>query len=187
MLISRLCSWCDSMNVVGGPRQCPTCGHDALLPRLGCTCFRCLRARHRAASADTPVSLADAIAGAIAAIGPRGGQDETPADGPATTEGEATMSKKNKNTPEPAPVTREVVRTTVSPKLAEIVRAMDDALLDEFGPYAAFAYVLMGGDGLIAASDSVHGFVPPVVSTRTGIKPDGDNDIGGRKEARDAE
>ena len=91
------------------------------------------------------------------------------------------MPKKNKNTPDPALVTREVVRTAVSPKLAGIVRALDDALLDEFGPYAAFAYVLMGGDGLIAASNARDGFVPPVVAAGTGPAGDTSSD---RKDGR---
>ena len=183
MLTSRSCSWCHRINFAT-TRFCESCGHSANLPRLDCQCPRCLRARHRAAAAETPVALADVIAGAIAAIGPRGGEGPTPADGPAITEGVPDVTKKNKHTP--APVTREVVRTPASAKLAGIVRELDAALMEEFGP-VWFAYSIMGGDGLVAASNASDGFVPPVVSTRTGIKPDGDNDNGGRKEAADGE
>ena len=185
MMISRSCSHCHEINPAT-ERYCRSCGHEAHVCRLDCQCPRCLRARHRASAAELPVPLADAIAGAIAAIGPRAGEGPNPADGPAPTEGEPTMPKKNKNTPDPAPVTREVVRTPVSAKLAGIVRELDAALMEEFGP-VWFAYSIMGGDGLVAASNASDGFVPPVVSTRTGIKPDGDNDNGGRKEATDDE
>ena len=81
------------------------------------------------------------------------------------------MTKKNKHTPAPAPVTREVVRTPASAKLAGIVRELDAALMEEFGP-VWFAYSIMGGDGLVAASNASDGFVPPVVAAGTGAGGD---------------
>lgn len=67
------------------------------------------------------------------------------------------------NAPDTAPVTREVTRTPVSAKLADIIRALDDTLMAEHGAFA-FAYAILVGDGLAAASNARDGFVPPVIA-----------------------
>src|SRR5206468_12499093 len=74
-----------------------------------------------------------------------------------------TTNSDNRDTPDTAPVTREVARTPVSAKLAGIIRELDEALMAEFGAFA-FAYAIMAGDGLAAASNARDGFVPPTVA-----------------------
>ncbi len=74
------------------------------------------------------------------------------------------MNANNENGPDPAPVTREVIRTPVSAKLADIIRQLDDTLMAEHGPFV-FAYAIMVGDGLAGASNSRDGFVPPIVAS----------------------
>lgn len=72
-----------------------------------------------------------------------------------------TANSDGHNTPDTSPVTREVARTPVSAKLAGIIRELDEALMAEFGAFA-FAYAIMAGDGLAAASNARDGFVPPI-------------------------
>ena len=72
------------------------------------------------------------------------------------------MNADNKNGSDTAPVTREVTRTPVSAKLADIMRQLDDTLMAEHGAFA-FAYAILVGDGLAGASNARDGFVPPWV------------------------
>jgi hypothetical protein len=159
-------------------RYCRSCGHEAHVARLDCLCPRCATARRRAAAADAPTPLGGVIAEALAAL--RGGNTPIPSE-------EVTMSRKRKTatTPDPTPVPRDVPRTPVSAKLAEIIRAMDNALLELYGPYAAFAYHVWIGDGLAAASNATFGFVPPIVKPEEShTEPNGDGGFGNR-EGRD--
>lgn len=64
--------------------------------------------------------------------------------------------------PDPAPVTREWKRTPVSAELSALVHALDEALQATFG--FDLCYVLLARDGIIAASSSVHGYMPPIVA-----------------------
>jgi hypothetical protein len=167
MLISRSCSFCHSMNPAS-ERYCRSCGHETHVARLDCQCPRCATTRRRAAAtADAPVPLGGAIAEALAAL--RRGDTPTPPE-------EDAMARTRKNPPAPGPAPADgTPRTAVSPKLAAAIRKMDGLLMDEFGPYAAFAYAVMGGDGLIAASNSTHGVVPPIVAEGgPGATGDGD-------------
>ena len=170
MLISRSCSFCQEMNPAS-ERYCHSCRHEAHVARLDCQCRRCLRARHRAATAETPVTLADVIASAIAAIGPRGGQRESPAEGASNPEGVPDMTTTRKNVPDPAPVTREVSRTPASPALAAAIREMDAELVAAHG--CDFAYAVLAGGLLVASSNAVHGYVPPVVIDAAAGQPSG--------------
>ena len=165
MLTSRSCSWCGHM-VPSTARSCSVCGHDSG-PRMLCRCPRCNRTRRLVASdtgTDTPVPLADLIARAIAALRSQPPTTDHLADLSPHLERRIAMTANNDNpnAPDTAPVTREVARTPVSAKLAEIIRALDESLMAEFGPFA-FAYAILAGDGLAAASNARDGFVPPIV------------------------
>jgi hypothetical protein len=111
-----------------------------------------------------PAPLADVIARALAAL-----RSHPPATDLADLSPHPerriamTANGDNRDTPDTAPVTREVARTPVSAKLAGIIRELDDALMAEFGPFA-FAYAILAGDGLVAASNARDGFVPPTVA-----------------------
>ena len=87
------------------------------------------------------------------------------------------MARKRKTAaaPDVESVPRDAPRTVVPAKLAGIIRALDDCLMETYGPYAAFAYHIWVGDGLAAASNATFGYVPPVTA------PDGDakSDDGG--------
>ncbi len=158
MIVSRSCSWCHHMNPAS-EQFCCSCCHEAQVARLDCRCGRCFDARHRVATATPPVPLGGVIAEAIAAL--RRGESQ-----PSPQPEEVTVTRKRKaaTTPDSAPAAVGTPRTAVSAKLAAAIRTMDDLLLDEFGPYAAFAYAVMGGDGLIAASNAKHGVVAPIVA-----------------------
>lgn len=78
------------------------------------------------------------------------------------------MSAHNENGPDPAPITRDVKRTPVSANLAEKLRAADEALMAEFG--FDLSYIVMARDGIVAASNSRDGYLPPLVASAT---PDG--------------
>ena len=54
------------------------------------------------------------------------------------------MSADNENGPATAPVTREVTRTPVSAKLADLIRHLDDTLVAEHGLFT-FAYAILVG------------------------------------------
>lgn len=170
MIISRSCSWCDQMNFAT-TRFCENCGHSASLPRLCCECPRCATARRRAANTAPPVPLPAILASALAALRARAEAPDRPEDRPATAERRNAMNADNKNGSDTAPVTREVTRTPVSAKLADIIRQLDDTLMAEHGAFA-FAYAIMVGDGLAAASNARDGFVPPIVAP---APPEGGN------------
>ncbi len=76
----------------------------------------------------------------------------------------------DESVPDPAPVTRDVKRTPVSVDLAEKLRAADEALMAEFG--FDLSYVVLARDGIVAASNSRDGYLPPLVVPAT---PDGGN------------
>jgi len=158
VIVSRSCSWCHQMNPAS-ERFCRSCCHEAQVARLDCRCGRCLAARHRVATATPPVPLGGVIAETIAAL--RRGESQ-----PSPRQEEVTVTRKHNaaTAPDSAPAAVGTTRTPVSAKLAAAIRTMDDLLMDEFGPYAAFAYAVMGGDGLIAASNAKHGVVAPVVA-----------------------
>jgi hypothetical protein len=111
------------------------------------------------------VPLADVIARAIAALRSLPDASDRLAALSPLTERRIAMTTKNDNAnaPDTDRVTREVVRTPVSPKLAEIIRALDDTLMAEFGSFA-FAYAIMAGDGMAAASNARDGYLPPIVA-----------------------
>jgi hypothetical protein len=165
MMISRSCSWCHCMNPAT-ERYCRSCSHEAHVARLDCRCPRCATARRRATGADTPVPLADLIARAITALRP--GADETnntQADGAASPEGRPTVTKHKStvNPPDTNPTPVEWKRIPVSPELADAIWRMDDLLQNEF--QLDIAYCLMARDGVVAASDAVHSYMPPIVAT----------------------
>ena len=179
MLISQSCSWCGNM-VPSTARSCAVCGHDSG-PRMLCQCPPCARARRRAMAASAPVPLDSVIAEALAAL--RRG-DARPL--PQPEEDDMTRKRKTVTAPDPAPVPRDAPRTAVPAKLADIIRALDDCLLETYGPHAAFAYHLWVGDGLAAASNSTFGYVPPIVKPAGG-RPEPNSDGGsGTGEGGDA-
>lgn len=167
MLTSRLCSWCDSMNIVGGPTWCRTCGHDAFRPRMACGCPRCERARRRAAASDAPAPLAPAITEALNRLRQEVTQEDGAADGILNPEGDEAMSRKPKKVT--APVTSEVERTPVSTDLAAKIRAVDAALEAEFG--LDFAFAILARGKLVSASNARDGVVPPLVGPEPGDAP----------------
>jgi hypothetical protein len=61
------------------------------------------------------------------------------------------------------PDTREWNRTPVAAELAALIRSLDDALQAAFS--FDLCYVVMARDGIIAASSSVHGYLPPIVAS----------------------
>ena len=80
------------------------------------------------------------------------------------------MNADTENGSDPTPVTRDVKRTPVSTDLAEKLRAADEALMAEFG--FDLSYVVMARDGIVVASNSRDGYLPPLVAPAT---PDGGN------------
>ena len=169
MLISRSCSFCHSMTPAT-ERYCRSCGHEAHVARLDCQCLRCATARRRATGTDTPVPLADVIARAIADL-----RLHSPATDHLTSlspclERRIAMTADNNdnvnaNSPDTTPVTREVKRTPVSAELAEKLRAVDEALMAEFG--FDVVYIVMARDGIVVASNSRDGYLPPLVAPAT--------------------
>ncbi len=169
MLISRSCSWCDQMNFAT-TRFCEKCGHSASLPRFCCDCPRCATARRRAASTAPLVPLPAILAAALAALRARASAPDRPVDGPSNVEGRNAMSAKHENSPDPAPVTREVSQTPASPARAAAIRQMDAELVAAHGH--DFAYAVLAAGSLVAASSAVHGYVPPVVTDTAAGPPD---------------
>ena len=169
MFTSRSCSWCHSMNPTA-ERYCRSCGHEAHVARLDCGCPRCTFARRLAAAAASPVPLAGAIEEALAVLRRVAPQDSP--DGPAPTKPErgTTVTAKNDSGRGEPLTAQETTRTPVSARLADLIRALDEALLEEFGP-VWFAYVILGRDGLVAASDARHGFVPPLIAPAAPPEP----------------
>lgn len=163
MLTSVMCSWCHTMNLVGGLPQCRSCGHDAFQPRMSCGCPRCESARRRAASPDAPAPLAPAVTEALTRLRRGADEDASFADGPAKPEGDPAMSNEPKKVI--APVTREIKRTPVSAELAAKIHDLDAALTAEFG--LDVAWVLLARDSVIASSNAKHGVLAPVVRTET--------------------
>lgn len=159
MLTSAMCSWCDTMNLVGGLPQCRQCGHDAFRARVECCCPRCESSRRRASSPDAPAPFAPAITEALTRLRRGANQDDRPVEGTANPEGEAAVSKEPKKVT--APDTREIKRTPVSPDLAAKICDLDAALTAEFG--LDVAWVLLARDGVIASSNASHGVLSPVV------------------------
>jgi len=158
---------------VASERYCRSCGHEAHVARLDCRCPRCNRARRLATGTDAPVPLADVIARAMAALRSRPFATDDLTSLPPCLERRIAMTADdnvNVNSPDTAPVTREVKRTPVSAELAEKLRAADEALMAEFG--FDMGYIVMARDGIVIASNSRDGYLPPLVAPAT---PDGGN------------
>jgi hypothetical protein len=144
-------------------RYCHSCGHEAHVARLDCQCPRCSTARRRAAAADSPTPLGGAIVEALAAL--RRGSTSNHSE-----ESAMTRKRNTENVPDPTLVTREVKRTPVTADLAEKIRAFDEAMLATFG--FDVCYVVMARDGIVAASNSRDGYLPPIVAPAA---PEGGN------------
>ncbi|MBA4188922.1 MAG: hypothetical protein C0467_13070 [Planctomycetaceae bacterium] len=84
---------------------------------------------------------------------------------------EALAELRQKTTPESEPtgescVMPEVIRTAVSPKLAEMIRAVDAAMIEEFG-LGGFAFAMTANYGIVAVHNAHDGFVVPIVPWAT--------------------
>jgi hypothetical protein len=164
MLISRSCSHCHTMNVAS-ERYCRSCGHEAHVARLDCQCTRCNRLRRAVTGTDTPMPIADLIARTIAALRSHPSATDHLVDLFPDPERKANMTadRNNRDVPDRVPVTRDVKRTPVPANIAEMVRALDDALQTVFG--FDLCYVVLARGGIVAASNARDGYLPPLVTT----------------------
>jgi hypothetical protein len=104
------------------------------------------------------VPLAGAVEEALARLRRAAATQESP-DGTATLDGGTTMFREYVTPEEMPKVTTGTV--PVSPALADAIRRMGTLLEAELG--CDFAFVVMGGGGLIAGDNSRDGVVMPLV------------------------